>query len=100
VNPGTWVLLALLGSAVPAYYVFRRKEYEAWLVGSLLLAGLVMVAGYFLYETIAVLLGILPDILPLAEVPLNIGQVVIGSAVAIPIYKAVRARITLPSVSR
>ncbi len=100
VHPSTWVLIALLGSAVPAYYVFKKKEIEAWLVLSLLSAGLVMVFGYFLYESLAVVLGILPGIVPLAEVPLNIGQVVVGSAVAIPVYKAVRARLAIEVVSR
>lgn len=100
VNPLTWVFLALLGASVPAYYVFRRKELEAWLVISLLAAGLVMVTGYFLYELLALALGILPEIVPVAEIPLNIGQVVVGSAVAIPVYKAVRSRIKLPTVSR
>jgi uncharacterized membrane protein len=100
VSPITWVVLALLGTAVPAYYVLRKNEVEGWLVLSLLTAGFVMVAGYFLYESLAVSLGILPDIIPVAEVPLNIGQVVVGSAVAIPVYKAVRARIAQPAVSR
>ncbi|MDW8083997.1 MAG: ECF transporter S component [Candidatus Caldarchaeum sp.] len=100
VSPATWVLLALLGSAVPAYFVFRKKELEAWLVISLLAAGLVMVIGYFLYELLAVELGILPGIVPVAEIPLNIGQVVVGSAVAIPVYKALRVRIEMPSISR
>lgn len=100
VNPLTWVVLALLGSAVPAYYVLRRNEVEGWLVVSLLTAGLVMVAGYYLYESLAVMLKIIPDIIPVAEVPLNIGQVVVGSAVAIPVFKAVRARIVQPAVSR
>lgn len=100
VYPSTWVFLALLGSAVPAYYVFRRKEVEAWLVISLLAAGLVMVLGYFLYELLAVAIGLLPDIVPVAEIPLNIGQVVVGSAVAIPVYKAVRSRLALQAVSR
>jgi uncharacterized membrane protein len=99
-SPITWVVLALLGTAVPAYYVLRKNEVEGWLVLSLLTAGFVMVAGYFLYESLAVTLGILPDIIPVAEVPLNIGQVVVGSAVAIPVYKAVRARIAQPAVSR
>jgi len=100
VSPITWVVLALLGTAVPAYYVLRKNEVEGWLVLSLLTAGFVMVAGYFLYESLAATLGILPDIIPIAEVPLNIGQVVVGSAVAIPVYKAVRARIAQPAVSR
>jgi len=100
VSPITWVVLALLGTAVPAYYVLRKNEVEGWLVLSLLTAGFVMVAGYFLYESLAVTLGILPDIIPVAEVPLNIGQVVVGSAVAIPVYKAVKARIAQPAVSR
>jgi len=92
VSPYFWVVLALLGTLTPAYYTFRRGEAEGWLVLSLLTAGLVMVAGYFLYETLAVVVELLPGIYPFAEVPLNIGQVVIGSAIAIPLYKAIRTR--------
>jgi len=99
-DPIYWLVIAFLGTAVPAYYGLVRREAEAWLVISLLTAGLVMVAGYFLYESLAVVLGILPDIVPAAEIPLNIGQVVVGSAVAIPVYKAVRTRLFVAEVSR
>lgn len=85
--PFVWVALAVVGTLTPAYFSMRKKENYAWIVLSLLLAGLVMVTGYFLYELL-----FLPEIAALAEIPLNIGQVVIGTAIAIPLYKAVRAR--------
>jgi len=97
VSPFFWVILAMLGTLTPAYYALRRGERDSWLVLSLLAAGLVMVSGYFLYETLAVVIGVLPGIVPVAEVPLNVGQVVIGSAIAIPLYKAVTARRVLES---
>lgn len=95
VSPYFWIILALLGIITPAYYTFRRREEDSWLVLSLLTAGLFMVTGYYLYESLAVVTGIIPGIIPIAEVPLNIGQVVVGTAVAIPIYRAVKTRITL-----
>jgi len=44
-----------------------------------------MVAGYFLYEQL--ILGYAAA----AEVPFNIGQVLIGIAIALPAYRSLRA---------
>ena len=51
---------------------------------STVFGGLVMVAGYFLYEQL--FLGVFA----LAEIPINIGQMTVGLIVAAPVVKVVR----------
>ncbi|MEM2901949.1 MAG: ECF transporter S component [Candidatus Bathyarchaeia archaeon] len=82
-----WTALAgLAGALVIAVGVLQEPKLGG-LILSTLLGGAVMVTGYFIYEWI--LFG------PAAfvEVPVNLGQAVIGLIVAIPLVKAVWARI-------
>lgn len=83
IHPLVWYPLAVLAIATPLYLTVKSKKAEGLLVLVLLLSGLIMVLGYFLYEQF--ILGYYA----IAEVPVNFGQVVIGAAVAIPLYRAV-----------
>jgi hypothetical protein len=49
-----------------------------------------MVAGYFLYETLLAVLFPGLEIFAIAEVPLNIGQMLVGLIIAVPIMHAVQ----------
>ncbi|MCS7136271.1 MAG: ECF transporter S component [Nitrososphaerota archaeon] len=80
----SWVGLAAAAVATPVYFVIREKGHEGWLILSLLLSGLLMVVGYFIYQQF--FLGVAA----LVEIPVNLGQSIIGTAVAIPLYKAFR----------
>ncbi|HDI01903.1 MAG TPA: hypothetical protein ENF78_05700 [Candidatus Bathyarchaeota archaeon] len=86
----TW-LWVCLGVALSVFIVALGLGAEpevGWLVLATLLGGLIMVLGYLAYET--ALFGLLAA---LAEVPFNIGQVVIGLAVAIPLTRAIARRL-------
>jgi uncharacterized membrane protein len=79
-----WYALGVLIIALTAYVGYKFEPEFGWLVLAIFLGGLEMVAGYFLYEqfimgTAAVL-----------EVPVNIGQMLVGLVLAIPVAKAVR----------
>jgi uncharacterized membrane protein len=79
-----WYALGLLIIALITYIGYKLEPEFGWLVLAIFLGGLEMVAGYFLYEqfvmgTAAVL-----------EVPVNIGQMVVGLILAVPVAKAVR----------
>lgn len=65
-----------------------------WLVLSVLVGGFTMVLGYFIYQMYFLfpLFGI--EAYALAEVPVNIGQMVIGSVIAIPVAKIIRRGFT------
>ncbi|PUA32722.1 MAG: hypothetical protein B9J98_03880 [Candidatus Terraquivivens tikiterensis] len=84
VAPHSWIALAAAAVATPVYFAAKEKGPEGWLILSLLLGGLVMVSGYFVYEQF--FLGVAA----LVEVPVNLGQSIIGTAVAIPLYRAFR----------
>ncbi|MCL7385318.1 MAG: ECF transporter S component [Thaumarchaeota archaeon] len=82
IAPYSWIGLAAAAVATPVYFVVKEKGYEGWLILSLLLGGLIMVSGYFVYEQFFL------NVAALAEIPVNLGQSIIGTAVAIPLYKA------------
>jgi len=62
---------------------FFEPEF-GWTIISIFAGGLAMVVGYFLYEQL--ILGVLA----IAEIPINIGQMLVGLIVAVPVVKAVR----------
>jgi len=60
-----------------------------WTVFSVITGGFIMVLGYFLYQLF--LIGPLFNIqvVAIVEIPVNIGQMIIGAAVALPIAKII-----------
>ncbi|MBI3840642.1 MAG: ECF transporter S component [Thaumarchaeota archaeon] len=71
----------------------------SWTVFSVLVAGSEMVLGYFLYESLALRLGF---VTASSEVPFNIGQVLVGLLVAVPLvrsYRRVSRRSTYPTAA-
>jgi uncharacterized membrane protein len=56
---------------------------------SVIVGGLEMVAGYFLYENLLAVLFPGLEIFAIAEIPLNIGQMLVGLIIAVPIMHAV-----------
>jgi len=81
---GIWIVIAVALGLLIAYMV--AKNVYGGEIASLLLAGLSMVIGYFLYEYfISNPLTNRPPIDALFEIPVNMGQAVFGAAIAIPI---------------
>jgi hypothetical protein len=54
-----------------------------WIVLTVLVGGFEMIIGYYLYEQI--FLGVAA----IAEIPINIGQIMVGLVVSIPVVRAV-----------
>ncbi|MEM4657015.1 MAG: ECF transporter S component [Candidatus Methanosuratincola sp.] len=78
---------ALIGGAVAlavAYASFSARQEVGYITISALVSGSVMVVGYFLYEQL--FLGYAA----IAEVPFNIGQVLVGVTIAIPAYASLK----------
>lgn len=85
-----WYVVAAVTFALIVYASLSASERVGWTVLSATLGGMEMVLGYFLYESIGLQLGYASA---LVEVPYNIGQVVVGVLVAVPLAAAVK-RIT------
>jgi uncharacterized membrane protein len=87
--PGTLTIKAIEGFLVGFLYTELNKKIKSITVcASIAVAvgGLEMVAGYFLYETLALSY---PVPLALAEVPFNIMQMLVGLAIAVPVMHGV-----------
>jgi uncharacterized membrane protein len=87
--PGTFTIKAIEGFLVG--YLTRKlnrkiKSLTLCATIAIIIGGLEMVLGYFLYETLA--LGY-PVALAILEVPFNIIQMLIGLIIAIPVMHAV-----------
>jgi len=84
VPPVFWYGLGALVTLFTALTGFIFDPEFGWLVFTIIVGGLVMVAGYFLYEQL--FLGVAA----VGEIPINIGQMSVGLIVSIPIVRAVR----------
>jgi hypothetical protein len=89
VDPAFWVGFSLLVAVIIGLLASYAAFKSDFIVSFMLLGGALMVTGYFLYELILV------GIAAVAEVPVNIMQVLSGIAIARPIYRGVsRAMMT------
>ena len=73
-----WLILAAIVALAIVYMGEKRGPQAAAMAAAMLIAGMEMVAGYFIYE--ATILGY--GISAAAEIPINIGQALIGAAIA------------------
>jgi uncharacterized membrane protein len=69
------------------WWSYRTDEKLGWTLVSVLIGGTEMVVGYFLYESTVLRLGVISAG---AEVPVNIGQVIVGVLVAVPLVRGYR----------
>ena len=85
--PGIIIVLVILLLIVIIWFIELRMGEKGQMVLSCLLAGPIIVVGYFLYE---IFILDIPFGGALSEVPFNIAQVVFGILIAIPIVSYLR----------
>lgn len=87
-----WAVIATLVGAFIVYFSIRGELRINWQILSILCGGVEMILGYYLYEALVLPLIVPPEwgeIIPIVEVPFNIGQAVMGLIIAMPIVKTV-----------
>lgn len=82
-----WIIVAIISGTAIAYAGSKISPDISNLVIAILIAGSVMIVGYFIYEAYILGLGVEAA---LVEVPFNIGQAVVGLIVSIPIVRRLR----------
>jgi uncharacterized membrane protein len=80
-----WALIGLIIGALIVLISFLARPEVGWLVFSAAVSGFFMVLGYYLYEEFVL------GYVALAEIPFNVGQVLVGITIAIPAYNSLRA---------
>ncbi|MCS7120107.1 MAG: ECF transporter S component [Nitrososphaerota archaeon] len=79
-----WIFLGTILTLSIATVGFKTEPEFGWTVFSVLCGGFVMVSGYFIYQTFFIgwLFGV--QVWGLAEIPINIGQMIVGATIALP----------------
>lgn len=88
-----WFSLGALVAFLIAAVGFLSEPEFGWMILSVVSGGLLMVAGYFLYQQFFGQLFFSQQfvgVVAIAEIPINIGQMIIGLIISIPITKAVK----------
>ncbi|MDR1992250.1 MAG: ECF transporter S component [Nitrososphaerota archaeon] len=90
--PGTLIIKGTQGAIVGFLNIKLGRIQNTTLRAtiSITIGGSIMVIGYFIYETLLAILIPGSEIYALLEIPLNIGQMVIGLIIAIPITHTVQ----------
>jgi uncharacterized membrane protein len=97
-DQAVWAAVALFLGAFIIILSFMPQTQTGWQTTSIILGGAIMVAGYFLYENLLAVLFPGLEIFAVGEIPANIGQMLVGMTIALPVLKAVQT--TLPPEQR
>ena len=90
-----WSVMALFLGIFIIFMSFMAATKISWQTIAIILGGAEMVIGYFLYESFLAPLFPGLQIHAITEIPVNIGQMLVGMIIALPTLKAVQK--ALPS---
>jgi len=84
-----WLILGVITAFCIAALGFLADPEFGWTVFSVITGGFIMVLGYFIYQQFLIgpLFNI--EVIAIVEIPVNVGQMIIGATVALPIAKIV-----------
>jgi uncharacterized membrane protein len=85
-----WVGFSILLFVLIAWLGWKNDPEIGWIIISTVIGGLSMVSGYYIYQffLIGPLFNI--EVVAIAELPINLGQMIIGVVIAIPLVKSVK----------
>lgn len=85
-----WVALGFIVAITMILTGLLAEPGLGWIMFSVITGGFIMVLGYFIYEMYLLgwLFGI--EAYAIAEVPVNVGQMTVGSIIAIPVSKVIK----------
>jgi uncharacterized membrane protein len=83
----TWLLLGLItGISIALIGLLTDPEF-GWTIFSVIAGGFVMVSGYFLYQMFFIFPLFNIEVVAVMEIPINVGQMIVGAAVSLPVAK-------------
>ena len=88
VSVAVWIVLAAVAFAVTLFVSRKVGPRFTWIALAIFVGGAEMVAGYFLYETSVLQIGFAE---PIAEIPVNALQAMVGLIVAPPVAARVQS---------
>ena len=91
-----WIILSFLLAGMIIFIGLKSEPKIGWTIISMFSGGIVMVLGYYLYQQFLIgpLFNI--EVIAIADIPNDRGQMIIGTSIAIPISKVIKQ--SLPSL--
>ncbi len=84
-----WIFLGVITALSIVILGLLAEPEFGWTIFSVIAGGFVMVLGYFLYQRFLIYPLFKIEVVAIAEIPVNIGQMIIGAIIALPIAKIV-----------
>jgi len=84
-----WMSLGVAVAIITSAFGFLADPEFGWMVFSVISGGCIMVFGYFLYQMFLLYPLFQIETVAIVEVPINIGQMIIGAIVALPTTRIV-----------
>lgn len=84
-----WLFLGAVVALSIAAAGFVAEPEMGWTIFSMMIGGFVMVLGYFIYQMFFIGWLFNIEVVAIAEIPVNVGQMTIGATVALPVAKIV-----------
>lgn len=88
IPPEFWYFLGVLVVVLITLMGFAFEPEFGWPVFTIFVGGSVMVAGYFIYQRFFLWRLFSIPVVAIAEIPINIGQMIVGLTVSIPLVRA------------
>ena len=85
-----WGGLSAIVFLLIVWWGWKNEPEIGWTIFSVIVGGLIMVSGYFLYQYFLIGPLFQIEVVAILEVPINMGQMIVGIVVSIPLIKAVR----------
>lgn len=99
-----WIALAAHSLVDILFLGLRVETTSGSVVLSVLIGGMEMVIGYYVYESFIIGLiapaSVAAIIAPAAEIPFNVAQVLIGLLISVPLTRSIRRMITRSSLTK
>ncbi len=85
-----WVILSTILLGFIIWLGWKHDPEIGWSILSTIIGGSFMVIGYFLYQYYLIGPLFQIEVVAIAELPINIGQMIVGVVVAIPLLRGVK----------
>jgi uncharacterized membrane protein len=85
-----WIGISILIFSFIAWLGWKNDTEIGWTILSTIIGGSLMVLGYYLYQFFIIGSLFQIEVVAIAELPINVGQMIVGIVITIPMIKSIK----------
>ncbi len=85
-----WIACSALVFIIISWFGWKNDLEVGWTIFSVIIGGLFMVLGYFIYQYFLIGPLFQIEVIAIAEVPINLGQMIVGIVVSIFLFRSIQ----------